>query len=176
MDFQYIIDNPEKNEGEWKVLNNVGINGSKGIFLRNVSPYTDPYEFSDEFFYDNRLGGTVDAFITPSFDLSNTSGVQVSFSFSSATNAFDEANMKEELKIYVSKNCGRTWQLRKTINGLDLITNGSGFEDFVPGSSSIWREESFSVSTSPSDHNVRFKFEYTASDYSNNIAIDNIMV
>lgn len=176
MDFQYIIDNPEKNEGEWKVLNNVGINGSKGIFLRNVSPYTDPYEFSDEFFYDNRLGGTVDAFITPSFDLSNTSSVQVSFSFSSATNAFDEANMKEELKIYVSKNCGRTWQLRKTINGLDLITNGSGFEDFVPGSSSIWREESFSVSTSPSDHNVRFKFEYTASDYSNNIAIDNIMV
>lgn len=174
--FHYIIENPGNDASEWQVTPQAGINGSKAIFLRNISPYPNPPLYSNEFFFVDRRGGKRDAFITPSFDLSNTSGVNVTFSYSTATNAFSLANMTEELSVFVSRDCGKTWQLRRRITGMDLITNGAGFDDFFPGPNSIWREDGFTLPTSGSDNNIRLKFEYTASDFSNNIAIDNIRI
>lgn len=173
---QYLIFNPEDNEAKWQVQDHVGIGGSKGIFLSIVSPHINPTPFSPEFFYTNRLGGTVDEFITPSFDLSNTSNAQVSFYYAAATNASAVNDMTERLQVYISTNCGQTWILREALTGMDLINNGSGHENFVPNSNSIWSQASFTLFNNQMTGNVRLKFVYTASDFSNNIAIDNINV
>lgn len=173
---QYLIFNPENNEAFWNIEDNVGIGGSKGIILRNVSPYSNPTPFSPEFFYQNRLGGSVDEFVTPSFDLSNSSNVNVSFYYAAATNATNITDMTERLRVYVSTNCGQTWMLTKTLTGIDLINNGTGHENFIPNSNSIWSESSFSLTGNQTTGNVRFKFVYTASDFSNNLVIDNINV
>jgi PKD repeat protein len=173
---QYLVFNPENNEAKWNIENNVGIGGSKGIILRNVSPHTDFLPFSNEFFYQNRLGGKIDEFITPSFDLSNTSNVNVSFFYAAATNANAISDMTERLRIYVSTNCGQTWTLRQTLTGMDLINNGTGHLNFVPINNSIWSESTFFLTANQTSGNVRLKFEYTASDFSNNIVIDNIRI
>ncbi len=173
---QYLIFNPENNEAFWNIEENVGIGGSKAIILRNVSPYSNPTPFSPEFFYQNRLGGSVDEFVTPSFDLSNSSNVNVSFYYAAATNATNITDMTERLRVYVSTNCGQTWMLTKTLTGMDLINNGTGHENFVPHANSVWSESSFSLTGNQTTGNVRFKFVHTASDFSNNLVIDNINV
>jgi len=172
----YLIFNPQNNEATWNIENNVGVGGSKAIILRNASPHSNFLPFSNEFFYQNRLGGNTDEFITPSFDLSNTSNVNVSFAFAAATNATAVSDMSERLRIFVSTNCGQTWSLRETLTGMDLINNGLGHNSFTPSQNSVWSEASFSLTGAQTSGNVRFKFEYTASDFSNNIIIDNINV
>jgi PKD repeat protein len=173
---QYLVFNPENNEARWNVENSVGIGGSRGIILRNVSPHTDFLPFTNEFFYQNRLGGKIDEFITPSFDLSNTSNVNVSFFYSAATNATAVSDMTERLRIFVSTNCGQTWNLRQTLTGMDLINNGTGHLNFIPNNNSTWSESTFFLTANQTTGNVRLKFEYTASDFSNNIVIDNIRI
>lgn len=173
---QYIVLNPTENEARWQIENGAGINGSRAMMLRNASPYTSFLPFTNEAFYQNRLAGNVDEFITPSFDLSNTSGVSISFRYAAATNATSVADMTERLRVLVSTNCGQTWTVRQTLTAMDLINNGSGHENFTPNQNTIWGESSFTLTGAQTTGNVRFKFEYTASDYSNNIAIDNIMV
>ena len=173
---QYITINPTVNEASWEILNGVGINGSKAILLKNASPYTEFLPFTNQAFYQDRLAGSVDEFVTPSFNLSNTSGVSISFRFAAATNATNEADMTERLRVFVSTNCGQTWTLRQTLTGMDLINNGSGHISFEPNQSSIWGESTFTLTGNQTTDNVRLKFEYTASDFSNNIVIDNIQV
>ena len=175
-DAQYLILNPTQNEARWQIEDGVGINGSRAMILRNASPFTNFLPFTSEAFYQNRLGGNVDEFITPSFDLSNTSGVSISFRYAAATNATSVSDMTERLRVFVSTNCGQTWSLRQTLTGMNLINNGSGHQNFTPNSNTIWGESSFTLTGPQTTSNVRFKFEYTATDYSNNIAIDNIMV
>jgi PKD repeat protein len=173
---QYIVFNPENNEAQWKVENNVGIGGSRAMFLRNVSPHTDVIPFTAEFFYQNRLGGKIDEFVTPSFNLSNTSNVNISFRYAAATKAISVNDMTERLRVFVSTNCGQTWNLRQTLTGMSLINNGSGHLNFEPNQNTIWGESTFFLTGNQTTGNVRLKFEYTASDFSNNIAIDNIIV
>ncbi len=173
---QYVVVNPTDNEAKWQILQGAGIGGSRGIILRNASPYVSFLPFTNEAFYQNRLGGVVDEFITPSFDLSNTSGVNVSFRWAAATNASTAAQMTERLRVFVSTNCGQTWTLRQTLTGVDLINNGTGHLDFMPNNNTVWGESSFNLTSNQTTGNVRLKFEYTGSDFSNNIAIDNIFV
>lgn len=175
-DAQYIVHNPTENEAKWQILDGVGINGSRGIILKNASPYTSFLPFTNEAFYQDRLAGNVDEFITPSFDLSNTSNVTFSYRWAAATNATSVDQMTERLQVFVSTNCGQSWNLRQTLTGMALINNGMGHENFVPASPTTWGESSFNVLPNQLTQNVRFKFVYTASDYSNNIVIDNIFV
>jgi PKD repeat protein len=173
---QYIVVNPTGNEAKWQITDGVGINGSRAIMLRNASPYTDFLPFTNEAFYQNRLSGNIDEFITPSFNLSNTSDVSVSFRYAAATNASTLSEMTERLRVFVSTNCGQSWSLRQTLTGTNLINNGSGYINFVPDQNTIWGQSTFSLTGVQTTGNVRFKFEYTASDFSNNIVIDDIFV
>lgn len=172
----WVIHNPQKHEAKWEVLNDVGNNGGGGIFLNMTTPYQDPVLFSPEYFYNMRRGGTKHSFITPTMDLTYVSSATLSFDFACATNASQPEDILDKLVIYSSKDCGKTWQKRKTITGTELVNNGSGWESFRPnqGSTTLWDTE---VITLPAlGSHVQFKFEYVASDNSNNIAIDNINI
>jgi PKD repeat protein len=172
----FIVDNPTKNEAKWEIQNGVGIGGSKAIILRNTSPYSNFLPFTNEAFYNNRLAGNIDEFTTPSFDLSNTSNISVSFRYAAATNASNLEEIEESLRVFVSTNCGRTWSLRQTLTGMELINNGSGHLNFIPNNQTVWGQASFTLLPSQVTDNVRIKFQYIASDFSNNMVIDNINI
>lgn len=171
----WIIQNPQKHEAQWEVLNDVGKNNGGGIFLDMTTPYTDPVLFSPEYFYNMRRGETKNAFVSPVIDLTYLNDGVLTFDWACATDATQSEDIKEKLIIYTSKDCGKTWQQRKVIQGSELINNGSGWTSFRPNQgTTLWTNAS--VTLPNLGNKAQFKFVYVGSDNSNNIAIDNINI
>ena len=133
--------------------------------------------YTNDYFYNARLGGSRDELITPSFDLRYTSNINISFDYSYATNTLDDSEIIEEIKVYASRNCGQTWLLRKTISADQIVTAGfAGSTDFKPTLNSQWETASFIYNATSADDKTMFKFEFVATDLSNNLYLDNINV
>ena len=143
--------------------------------------------YTTDWFYNFRLGGSVDNLITPSMDLRTTSGITISFKYAYATNATDELDITEELKVYTSRDCGETWSpkvlsnaqgnIGTTMTGGDIVTAGyASNSDFSPTNNNMWSEAWFTYVPTSADNKTRIKFEFTASDVSSNLYIDDINV
>jgi len=173
----FVVENPEHNWAKFEVLSGVGYNQSKALKLSNFFNIAGTTPYSPSSFYNNRLGGSQDAFITPSFDLVTTSSVEVTFDYAYATNAENEADITESLQVLSSRNCGLSWNPRLTITGAELLTAGNyGYNAFTPTTQVVWKSASFNYTPNGQDTDTRFKFLFTASDFSNNLYIDNIRV
>ena len=128
--------------------------------------------------YD-QTGMDVDQIISPSFDLTNTSGLIFSFKYAFATQLPSE-QVEAKLVVYSSYNCGESWQPRLTIEGGDLLT--AGFYEGVPftpgvGLASEWKTAQFAISGLQTQYdNLRYKFEFTADAGSNNLYIDEVQI
>lgn len=171
----WVIQNAHNYPFQWNVRGDAGVNGSGGIFLNMTSPYEDPTLFTDEFFFEQRRGGAKSSFVSQPIDFTYLTDATISFDWACATDGTSSDEITEELIIYTSTNCGNTWIQRKRISGTDLINNGSGWDSFYPNSTTVWSTESMNIPNSITG-SVLVKFEYVASDYSNNIAIDNIRI
>lgn len=172
---EWVIQNPQGYVYEWAVRSDAGVNGSPAMFLNLDNPYTNPVVFTDEYFFNQRRGGSKSAFVSQPIDFTYITNPTVSFQFACATNGITAEEMVEELKVFSSTDNGKTWIQRKRLTGTNLVNNGAGWDSFYPSNTTIWSTESFNMPSSTSG-NVLFKFEYLASDKSNNIAIDNISV
>lgn len=173
----FIVNNPEDNHGKFQITNGVGINNSRAFKLGNYKNVQFADYATDNYFYNGRLGGSVDELITPSFDLRYTTGVTVTFKYAYASNATQADQITEVLKVYSSNNCGASWATRKQIIGADLVTAGyAGYSDYTPSSNNEYVTASFNYTPTSQDDHTRFKFEFTASDLSSNLYIDEIFV
>ena len=182
--YWFLNQNSDNDANKFEIVSGKGVNNSKCYELKNYRDinYNDPY--SPDLLYTRRLGGSRDAIITPSYDLTHTSNTNFSFDFSYATNGTllttngnNKADILEKINVYVSKNCGETWINKKTISGKDLLIAGyAGGADFKPTLASQWKNIVIPYTASLSDKNVRFKIEFIASDVSNNLFVDNINV
>ncbi len=84
-------------------------------------------------------------------------------------------NSNDNLKVFVSFNCGETWYPRYSKSGVNLqTTNGTYYYNFVP-TSTQWREDFFSIGTFLSKPFIRLKIVATSSD-GNPIYIDDIQL
>jgi PKD repeat protein len=172
------VENPEENEARFALSSGTGVNGSKSFKLNNYKNVAGAAPYSADYFYYRRLGGSVDALITPAFDLRYSQNVTISFDYAYATNTQSTANMTEKVRVLFSRNCGKTWTpLGQAVTGVDLLTGGfaSGY-DYKPTQASEWKTITRTFPASGLDENTRFKIEFTASDYSNNFYVDNINV
>jgi hypothetical protein len=114
--------------------------------------------------------GTSDIFYTDSYDFSQLNTPEFSFKLAYA----GQSNDQDQLKIFITKDCGKTWQLKYTKTGPNLITSSSEMDEFVPTElSSQWRTDFMNVSSLKNESAVRFKFEFI-SDGKNNFFIDDI--
>lgn len=113
----------------------------------------------------------IDELITPNFDLSQMVNAQFSFWYSYSTNTTNLDTVTEKLEIFSSNNCGATWQIRGTINGAALITNGNMTSG--PGN---WVQRSFNIPSAMLSANTRFRFRFTSSHFSNDLFIDDINI
>jgi PKD repeat protein len=188
-EYWFITENPEDNYAKFQVVENVGKDASRCFKLNNYKDVSKAIAYSDDYYYYDRLGGNKDALITPSIDLSKTTGVSLSFDYAYATDGKtvtainnDEVDVTEFIKVYFSTNCGQSWSQigsssNSTIEGGDLLTAGfAGGIDFEPTSNSLWRNYSTTVTTGNSYNKVRFKIEFNSSDVSNNLFIDNFRI
>jgi PKD repeat protein len=173
----FLVENPENNWGKFNVVNGVGIDGTKAFKLNNFKDVSNADPFTADGFYYQRLGGSIDNLVTPSFDLRNTTSVTVGFWYSYATNATQVSDIEEVLKVYSTRNCGDSWTTRKTIQGAQLTTGGyAGNADYAPMNNDMWEYASFTYPTNSQDNLTRFMFEFEASDKASNLYIDNINI
>lgn len=171
--------NPENNHARFNLINGVGRNNTRGFMLNNYKDVSQAEAFTNDWFYYDRLGGSKDYLISPSFDLASTSNVTVSFDYAYGTKATALADITEEVRVYTSRDCGQTWQLRSnaTLSQEEVITAGYvGSTNYVPTSDQEWRTQSFSYTPTAQDTKLRFRFEFIASDKSSNFFFDNFNI
>ncbi|MFY9307585.1 MAG: M43 family zinc metalloprotease [Bacteroidia bacterium] len=147
-------------EGYWSHTNAAGYNSTSSMIMSGNGNYVDD----------------VDDFITPPFDLDYVSGAQLTFRCAAASKALTSADLNDVLKVYTSNNCGQSWTLRSTIQGTTLNNNNYHPENFVPTTASQWALHTVNIPNSAATNNVRFKFEYTTGNASNNVFIDDINI
>ena len=183
----FVVNNPEENHGKFALSNGTGYNQSRSYKLNTFKNVQFADYATDNYFYNDRLEGSIDELITPSFDLRYTSGITVSFKYAYASNATQADQITEILKVSSTRNCGDTWSIRTvTVNGVsqiggidgtDLVTAGfAGNADFAPSSNNEWRTGTFTYTPTSADSHTRFKFEFSASDVASNLYIDEIFV
>ncbi len=112
--------------------------------------------------------------ITPTIDLSNASApINAYYDL-----AYARKNMStnDNLRVYISDDCGRTWTSKKNYNTESLITNDNSFVflPFVP-SDEEWERYQLSLSTLAGEKNVQIKFELTGEN-GNWLYMDNFIV
>lgn len=137
---------------------NAAYTDSKGIYLKNYS--------------GNPLG-SVDEFQLPSVDLTMISSPSLYFQLSYKTRT---NGASDNFRIYVSRDCGDSWQLRYNKSGNTLATvSGSTGSAFTPTSTADWELRSISLSQYANDEHVLVKFR-GVSDEGNNIYLDDIQI
>lgn len=173
----WISNNPENNEAYFHRVTQGGMDNSACYMLNNWRDVANAPIYSDDWFYYNRLGYNKDQLTTASYDLSNTSSVTVSFDYAYGTKATSVDDVTEKLVVYSSKDCGKTWTIKKTIDQEELLTVGYvGNNNFIPTNNVQYKNASFNYTTTAADVHTRFRFEFTASDFSSNLYIDNFNV
>lgn len=153
---QFLVQNDDNGQ-TWNIFDETAYTGDQCLKLKN--------------FGEN--DGSEDSFMSGTIDLSGVDPADdMIFTFRYAYQKRSETN-DEWLQIYISKDCGETWVLRKNIHGDALSTNASNIP-YEPSSDNEWIE--VEVDNINSDYFVstfRYKFEFQ-NDVGNNIYIDHI--
>lgn len=121
---------------------------------------------------------TISSLITPSFDTRGlaTTNPQPKIKFDVAYARRSTASA-DELRVYFSADCGRTWMLRYNKAGTALATTSVMQPNFAPTSSAQWRTDSISiVGRFINQPSVMIKFEGTSLASGNNLYLDNVRI
>ena len=145
-------------DGTWMISASAAYTGSNSIMIDNDA-------------FDN---GRVDEVLGTTVDMSNATDINISFRWAYARRASADDDV---LRLYVSRDCGATWSMRKQIRGTNgLSTAVDQNSNFMPSGANDWGYEYVdNISTSYHVSDFRFKFWFE-SDGGNNIYLDDINV
>ncbi len=117
--------------------------------------------------------GNVDAIITPTIDLTNVSGTQLTFKYAFAAKINVDSSF---LKVFVSNDCGQTWTQRLLKASAALRTAPNTTLNFIPGPTQ-WATQTINVAQSQfsGKPSFRAKFEFNQEN-GNNFYIDDINI
>lgn len=154
----FTVDNQD-NGITFEITPTAAYSGSKSLKLRN---------------HGNTNIGNKDVLYTAIFDLSNVTNAQLSYKWA-YTNKIPSTN--DQLIISFSGDCGNTWDIRRTRDGLsNLMTAQPTNAQFTPTSTDQWSGEILSIGF---DHwltdrfQARFEFEGRGG---NNFYLDDINI
>lgn len=116
--------------------------------------------------------GSEDEFQLPSVDLTQMNSPKVYFRL-----AYKErATKPDQLRVYVSRDCGENWSLRYTKGGNALATvSGTQGSPYTPAGPDDWKQVEVNLSSFANDDHVLVKFRGTSGG-GNNIYIDDIQI
>lgn len=156
--------NHDENGTFFQAYTNGGHSGTKCAWLnsgsRNPLDFIDPSGDQD-----------IDDLVSPNMDLSGFQSAQFTFWYSYSTMTTNLDTVSEKLEISSSTDCGRTWQVRTTIQGEDLVTNGN-----IIAGPGAWVQRSITLPGSVLTDNVRIRFRYHSSEFSNDLFIDDLNI
>jgi len=118
----------------------------------------------------------LDALMSPSYDLTNAQNKSFNFKVAAASRSSVSADIKDELRVFFSTNCGSTWLQRAVYTGTTLINNPVSTSSFTPNASTVWMQNSITIPSLFQTPNVRVKFQYKSCLASNNIYLDDINI
>ncbi len=130
--------------------------------------------------------GNLFSLVSPSFNLTEMANPYFEFyyAFAQATLPANVGggNTQDELRVFTSTDCGKTWQNRATIASSSISTIGTGTAavlantvDFIPADKSKWKLVRINGNAVPKTENVLFKVEFKYAG-GNNFYIDNVRV
>ncbi len=153
---QWTADNPDGDAGTFSLRTNAGYSGTHSVRMKN----------------QGISAGLVDELLGPTVDLSQDSSVVLTFryAFARRTSTDDDA-----LRVYVSKDCGYTWTLRKQLKGsTDLPTVTDQNAAFTPSGPEQWQQCTITnITSSYLVSDFRFKFWFKG-DGGNDLWLDDI--
>lgn len=157
----WFVDDVDNIGNQWEQAN-VGYTGDKSMKLNNHSGNPD---------------GAKDNLILPPIDMTQISEPTLSFKVAHAIRPGGtfSSDSEDALKVYVSFNCGSSWQLRYTRTGDNLATANPTSSAFTPSSQSQWREETINMNSYSTRDHLLIRFEGT-SNAGNNIYLDDINI
>jgi PKD repeat protein len=137
---------------------NAAFTDSKAIFLNN---------------YNGSPAGSTDEFQLPSVNLTLMNDPDLYFRLAYKQRSADQA---DNLRVYVSDDCGDSWSLRFNKSGASLATvSGTQSSTFTPSTADQWELINVNLSSFASADHLLVKFRGT-SDAGNNIYIDDIQI
>lgn len=152
------LENLGGNAYGWRVTDSASYSGQKSIYL-------------PAFYHPSAWTRYTYNFYTPSVNFNASSNMYVNFNVAYAQRV---ASFADTLAVYVSNNCGLTWNNILRVGGNQLSSVPLQTSVFVPANKSQWK--SFTVNATPfKSNNVRFRFEFTYLR-GNNIFIDDINI
>jgi PKD repeat protein len=161
--FGYVINNRANNGNQFHRTPGTSLTGAACLMLNN---------------YGTNTKGDIDELITPGYHLDYLTGIKLQFSYAHAAKTTDSSDNTQALKIYTSIDCGQTWTLRWTRYGQALCNAGYEPGYFIPNGAGDWETVTVNLPVSCAVPNVRFKFEYTATEDGdgNNFYLDDINI
>ena len=146
----------------WEITNSAGFNSNSSIYINNAEYSTN---------------GEYDDFILPTLDLTSYSSIYLTFDYAYSlwTNPSSNPNWSDTLQIYISEDCGNTWQNIWEKAGLNLVTTSPTYNSFswTPNNNNDWSSENIDLSNYTNQDDIAIKFR-NVNQYENNLFIDNI--
>jgi PKD repeat protein len=139
----------------FQLSNAAAATGSSSVYLSNY----------------NNTANTKDELIGPALDLTGASQINLAFKYAYAPK--DSSN-KDQLLVYVSKNCNSSWVTRLNLTGNNLFTAPATQSQFVP-TASDWKQVSANIPSSYFQSGFRFKFVFISRG-ANDFYLDDINV
>lgn len=140
----------------WESTTDAAYSGTKSLRMRNFG----------------NTAGAEDVLVSSTVDLSTLSNASISFRYAYAQRANGD---QDELRLYISTNCGESWSPRWGRTGVQLATVNPTNTDWTPSGESDWMLGSVSLSTGQLVENLLIRFEFE-SDQGNNLFLDDINI
>ncbi len=123
---------------------------------------------------DTNINGTVNSLITSNINLSkidNPDYIYFDYAY-----AMENSGSDDELKVFISPNCGEKWIIRSIQSGKSLVTSENEFvtSEFIPKSSE-WKQGRIDISNYKANNYLKIKFQ-VVSNGGNYLYIDNLLV
>ena len=155
--------NPD-NDKTWEITNLAGYNSSSSIYVNNA---------------DYTVNGEVDDLLLTSLNFSSSSPVDLSFDYAYSlwTNPTANPNYSDTLQIWISTDCGITFQKIWEKAAANLVTTSpvNTPSSWIPTNNSDWDSETISLNNYINQQQVVVKFR-NITDYENNLFLDNINI
>ncbi|MNU66241.1 Pregnancy-associated plasma protein-A [compost metagenome] len=153
----WFVQNPGGNA--WEVTTTAGKTGTNSAKLSNF----------------NQTAGQVDELISGPVDLSSVNaGTGVTLSFKSAYRKRTSSN-SDILRVLLSKDCGETWEVRKSITATSMSGTATATSAWTPTSNDWLTVHVTNVTSTFWTDNFRYKFQFTSGG-GNNVYIDDINI
>jgi PKD repeat protein len=154
----------------WVITDSAEYSGAKSLYISNFS---------------GNYPNSTDEIILPAIDFTAFTPVpstlqmkfKLAYTGKTVTNTLTGAvdTIWDYLKVLVSRDCGKTWQIKYSKTGTTLATTALTDVRFFPASVAEWREETVNLTAFIPDDNVRIKFQFSSGG-GNNIFIDDINI